>query len=126
MATSCQVALVNCDQGRQMGCATFCCRLLVRLKPHEMQAGENGAPAKGFVGKTADGLCIHLDRESWRCGIWDKRPEICREYDCNSDPLLQIALRGPFKNIVELSIKAARGGVEGLDFIGVPHVPAEA
>lgn len=120
MEETCREALVNCDQGRKLGCDTFCCRLLVRLSPHEMKPGKNGEAAKGFVDKDPDGLCVHLNRENHRCRIWHERPETCRAYDCNSDPLLQIALRGPFKNIVELSIKAVREGIGGRKRVRVP------
>lgn len=86
-------ACVDCDAGREMGCQTFCCRLLVRLKPHEMVPNEEGLAPKGFVDKTEDGYCVHMDRETNRCGIWQTRPEICREYDCNGDEVLQVVLR---------------------------------
>ncbi len=90
-----------------MGCATFCCRLLVRLKPHERETAASGEVAKGFVDKDEQGLCVHLNRESWRCDIWAQRPEVCREYDCNQDVLLQVVLREGCRNIVDVARKAA-------------------
>ncbi len=95
--------LIDCEAGRRLGCRTFCCRLLVRLDEGEREPGTNGLPAKGFVDKGPDGLCIHLDRDTHCCGIWEKRPRICREYDCNHDYLLQAAIRLGVKNIAQLS-----------------------
>ena len=54
---------VDCEKGRQMGFQSFCCRLLVRLKPHEMKPSKNGMAAKGFVDKGEDGYCVYIDRE---------------------------------------------------------------
>jgi hypothetical protein len=98
---------VDCDAGRDMGCATFCCRLLVRLKPHEMQPSDGQTAAKGFVDKDEQGLCVHLNRETWGCNIWAQRPQTCREYDCNADFLLQVVLREGFTNIADVARKAA-------------------
>jgi Fe-S-cluster containining protein len=46
-------------------------------------------PAKGYVDKTPDGRCIHLEPGTGRCQNWDRRPRVCRAYSCNADPLLQ-------------------------------------
>lgn len=91
-------SIVDCDEGRRLGCGTFCCRLLVRLRPHER---EPGSP-KSCVDKAPDGLCLHIDRVSFRCAIWDRAPAICRAYDCSTDPLLQIVLREGFTSLVRL------------------------
>lgn len=113
---------VDCDAGRRLGCGTFCCRLLVRLKPHEMRPGEDGLPAKGFVDKTPDGLCVHMDAESGRCGIWEERPETCREYTCNDDFMLQVAVREEFANIADLALKAASAYIPKETYIQVPVI----
>lgn len=113
---------IDCDAGRALGCQTFCCRLLVRLDPDEREPGENGLPPKGFVDKDlADGFCIHLDRVTHRCGIWAKRPRICREYHCNDDEMLQAALRlGAIRNIVELAQAAVRLTLPKERYVRVP------
>jgi Fe-S-cluster containining protein len=117
-----KTVLVDCDAGRRLGCRTFCCRLLVRLKPHEMEAHTGGPPPKGFVDKNAQGLCIHMDPETGRCGIWETRPEVCREYTCNDDFLLQVALREDFANIAELARKASIAYIPKETFIKVPAI----
>lgn len=96
---------VDCEKGRKVGCQTYCCRLLVRLDEDEREAGDD-AP-HSFVKKNADGYCENLDRETHFCRIWEQRPRVCRGYDCNSDFLLQVAVRNPFKNIAELAKLAA-------------------
>jgi Fe-S-cluster containining protein len=35
--------------------------------------------------KRDDGYCAHSEPEARRCGIYDKRPAICRTYDCRQD-----------------------------------------
>ena len=97
---------VDCDRGRVLGCKSYCCRLLVRLAPDEMEPGKNGMPAKGFVDKDEDGYCIHFNRQNCLCGIWHKRPAVCKAYDCNNDDLLQVAISRAFNNIVDLVMLA--------------------
>lgn len=117
MAKTCGV---NCDQGRKLGCNTYCCRLLVRLAPEEMEPSKDGLPAKGFVDKTEDGYCIHLDRKTNLCAIWHKRPKVCGEYDCNKDFMLQVALRKSFRTIVDLAKAAATSYIPVEQYIKVP------
>lgn len=115
---------VDCEAGRAMGCQTFCCRLLVRLDPDEREPGQAGMPSKGYVDKDLnDGLCIHLDRVTHRCRIWEKRPRICREYHCNDDEMLQAALKlGNFSNIVELAKAAVHLNLPRECYLRVPLV----
>jgi len=115
---------IDCDAGRALGCRTFCCRLLVRLDPDEREPGQDGFPAKGYVDKDlVDGFCIHLDRESYRCRIWARRPRVCREYHCNDDTMLQAALMlGTFRNIVELARAAVQLDLPHDAYVRVPLV----
>jgi hypothetical protein len=96
-------SIIDCDAGRQLGCKTFCCRLLVRYDENERPLAADGTGLKSCVDKAPDGLCAHLDRETYRCGIWERRPRVCREYTCNDDPMLQAAIRVGVKNIVQLA-----------------------
>jgi len=111
---------VDCAAGRKMGCLSFCCRMLVRLKPHEMEPGVDGMAAKGFVDKTPDGYCIHLDQKLGLCGIWENRPEACQEYTCEGDPNLQIVLRDGILNIVEIAKRAAVEYIHTETYIKIP------
>lgn len=111
---------IDCDAGRRLGCNTFCCRLIVRYDADERPPAVDGATPKGCVDKAPDGLCVHLDRTTHRCGIWRQRPRVCREYECNSDALLQVAVRTGVKNIVQLSIDALRTHVPRDQWVRVP------
>lgn len=92
--------LLDCDEGRRLGCQTYCCRLIVRLADQERGSFED---AVSLLAKDlGNGCCEHLDRESDRCLIWNERPEVCRQYDCNLDPLLQIVLRDGFTSVLDL------------------------
>jgi Fe-S-cluster containining protein len=112
--------LIDCDEGRRLGCDTFCCRLIVRFDERERPPGENGAPAKGCVDKSPDGFCIHLDRAALRCKHRESRPRVCREYDCNTDYLSQVALRTGVKNMMQLSREALRVRILREDWIEIP------
>jgi Fe-S-cluster containining protein len=72
------------------------------LKRHESVPGHE--PGEKFcVDKSPDdGLCVYYDRETHGCGIWEERPSLCREYDCNRDPLLQVVLRDGFHSLLAL------------------------
>lgn len=117
---TCAVADVDCDAGRRLGCATYCCRLLVRLAPEERVADDGQTP-KGFVDKDAQGYCVHLDREKQECCIWAERPRVCRAYDCNTDFLLQVVLRQGFGSLAQLVQAAAHAYIPRETFIAVPH-----
>jgi len=94
--------VLDCDHGRALGCATFCCRLIVRLMKHERRPSADGT-VKSCVDKGPDGLCVHIDRTNHRCTIWEQRPEVCRGFDCNHSPLLPVALREGFSSLVQLA-----------------------
>lgn len=112
---------VDCDAGRRLGCGTFCCRLLVRLRPHEMAASAGGSGDRQYVEKDAHGMCVHMRRDNWQCGIWERRPAVCREYSCNRDFLLQVAVRETFSDIVELIDKASNADIPEEQYVKVPE-----
>lgn len=113
---------VDCGKGRQLGCQSFCCRLLVRLKPHEMEPSIDGMAAKGYVDKAEDGYCVHIDRVKGICRRWQSRPEACREYTCNGDPNLQIVLRYGITNIAEVAKRAASEYINTETYIKIPYL----
>jgi hypothetical protein len=114
---------VDCDAGRRLGCGTFCCRLLVRLRPHETAPGSSWEHAGEYVEKDTDGMCIHMQRDDWQCGIWGERPQVCRQYSCNRDFLLQVAVREEFSDIVELIDKATTADIPEEQYVKVPEKP---
>lgn len=112
---------VDCDEGRRLGCRTFCCRMLVRLRPEEIEKqGKDGLPPKTFVEKDERGLCVNFDGASGHCKIWEKRPYTCRNYECNSDFLLQVVLRDGFINIAETVKAAAMAYIPKECYIEIP------
>ncbi len=117
---------VDCDIGRQIGCQTFCCRLLVRLKDHELPTSTNGRPVPSYIEKDPqDGWCIHLDRKTKICRIWSERPEACREYSCNDDFKLQIVLREGITSVAELAKRSAVAYIPKETFRRIPLVKVD-
>lgn len=112
---------VDCEKGRELGCATYCCRLLVRLDPDEREPSQDGLPAKGFVDKDENGCCVHLDPVTHRCRIWARRPRVCREYSCNEDLLLQVVLRTGFVSITRLVTAASQIYLPKECYVRVPY-----
>ena len=100
MSKNNKLALLNCDEGRKLGCKSFCCRLLIRLSEHERtEIDPDTQQTKGYVGKKENGRCIHQNEKTGLCANWENRPQVCREYDCNSDKLLQVVLKSSGESI---------------------------
>lgn len=113
---------VDCDRGREMGCCTFCCRLLVRLDPDEREPARPGEVAKGFVDKDPEsGVCVHFDTQTSLCRIWARRPRVCRAYSCNDDFLLQVVLRHGFRSLATLLKVARHAYIPKETYVFVPH-----
>jgi Fe-S-cluster containining protein len=64
-------------------CEACCCRLEVML------SGEDDVPARfttedrwggSVMRRLADGWCAAVDRDTMRCVIYERRPDVCREY----------------------------------------------
>ncbi|NIR29200.1 MAG: hypothetical protein GWN84_07765 [Gammaproteobacteria bacterium] len=91
--------LVDCDAGRRMGCATYCCRLIVRLTEEE---SKRFGGVRTLEKRPEDGYCVYFNACDCTCGIWESRPAVCREYDCNHDRLLQVVLRQGFTTLKNL------------------------
>lgn len=114
-------AVVDCDEGRRRGCRTFCCALIVRLTPEDR---ERLAPRGRFTScldKAPDGYCVFLDRETQLCSVWENRPELCRAYSCNTDPLLQVAVRENWTDVVDLARRAQEQRYVRVEQIRVPE-----
>lgn len=95
--------VLDCDEGRRCGCATFCCRLIVRYGPEDEPVYDAEGRRKSCVDKDLEtGLCVHLEPASFRCRIWDQRPRVCRDFDCNQSELLPIVLREGFVSLTQL------------------------
>ena len=68
-------------------CQACCCRLEVMIISDTGVPSEHIATDK-WGGETMlrldDGLCSALDRETFMCSIYEKRPWICREFEMGS------------------------------------------
>lgn len=122
MADEQKVKLLDCDRGRELGCKSFCCRLLVRLKDHEMTKVDPVTNRrKGFVDKNKSGRCIYQDGETGLCTNWENRPSICREYDCNSDDLLQFVIRSKGQRITDWARESVTVTIAKENYIFIPY-----
>ncbi len=68
-------------------CHGACCKLWFSLTAQDLDeriVKWNYAQPYG-IAQGADGRCVHQDRGSCKCGIYENRPHICRTYDCSVD-----------------------------------------
>ncbi|HEY0229915.1 MAG TPA: YkgJ family cysteine cluster protein [Dokdonella sp.] len=64
-------------------CEAVCCRLTVVLAPDDVVAEEfiaHNADGVAVMARGADGWCSALDRTRMCCGIYEKRPGVCRKF----------------------------------------------
>ena len=77
---------IDCENRVQL-CRAACCRLRFALTIEDVEEGQVkwdlGHPY--MIRHGADGYCHHIERQTQRCGIYDKRPIVCRKYDCRKD-----------------------------------------
>ena len=68
-------------------CRAACCALQFPLSLQDLDEGvvrwELGRPYRNRQG--TDGYCVHMERGSFRCSVYQHRPGICRVYDCRQD-----------------------------------------
>ena len=80
--------VVNLDcASRDPVCKGACCRLWFALSIQDLDeriVRWNYACPYG-IAQGKDGRCVHQDRSSFRCNIYENRPLICRSYDCRQD-----------------------------------------
>jgi Fe-S-cluster containining protein len=79
-------AEVDCA-ARMHVCQAVCCSLPFPLSAEEVEAGDVrwdlGHPY--VIRQTAEGYCVHNDRATGGCDVYDKRPGVCRGYSCAHD-----------------------------------------
>jgi Fe-S-cluster containining protein len=77
---------VNCAE-RMPICHAVCCKLDFPLAAEEVEAGglqwDLGRPY--LIRHDADGMCVHNDRETGGCCVYEDRPSPCRRYSCAGD-----------------------------------------
>jgi Fe-S-cluster containining protein len=77
---------VNCAE-RIPVCKAICCRLSFPLTAEEVQSGQLkwdlGRPY--FIRHNAQGACVHQESATGACGVYSKRPSLCKSYSCATD-----------------------------------------
>ena len=77
---------IDCDRRIPL-CGAACCKLPLALSREDVEEGvvrwDLGRPY--MMARRSDHTCVHLDRETRRCGIYEQRPMPCRGYDCRED-----------------------------------------
>jgi hypothetical protein len=77
---------IDCENRLHL-CKAACCRLPFALSKQDVREGivrwNLGQPY--LIDQGNDGYCVHLQRASCRCGIYEQRPVPCRGYDCRHD-----------------------------------------
>ena len=77
---------VEC-QSRLSICKSICCKLPFALSRQDVEEGtirwEFGRPY--LIKHGSDGYCFHLNRETYRCDVHEKRPVPCRGFNCREN-----------------------------------------
>ena len=77
---------INCAERLHL-CKAACCRLTFFLSKQDMKENvvrwDVGNPYQ--ILHRDDGWCTHCDATTKRCQVHDKRPLVCRGYDCRED-----------------------------------------
>ncbi|MDB4963941.1 MAG: hypothetical protein JWP01_3940 [Myxococcales bacterium] len=68
-------------------CKARCCRLSVALDFKDLDDGLRWEYSRPYElrRRADDGYCIYSEKGTHRCDCYDKRPSICRTYDCRED-----------------------------------------
>lgn len=81
-------------QDRLPICKAVCCRLPFALSRQDVEEGiirwEFGRPY--LIAHGEDGYCVHLDRETYRCSVYQHRTVPCRGFDCRDNERWQVWL----------------------------------
>ena len=79
-------AKVDC-QNRLHICSAICCKLPFALSRQDVEEGiirwDFGRPY--LISHDTDGYCVHLNRETHKCAVYEHRPVPCRGFNCKND-----------------------------------------
>jgi Fe-S-cluster containining protein len=77
---------IDCESRRHL-CKAACCKLSFALSRQDIEEGfvkwDLGHPY--MIAKVRDGYCVHIEKGTYRCKIWENRPVPCRGFDCRND-----------------------------------------
>ena len=78
---------IDCE-ARLPLCGAACCSMRFALTAQDLDEGivrwEYGQPYLIRHDNTV-GRCVHQDADNFHCGVYEKRPSVCRVYDCRND-----------------------------------------
>ena len=77
---------IDCES-RYPICKGACCKLWFSLSVQDLEEGIlkwNYARPYG-IAQGKDGRCVHQDRATFKCKVYNNRPHVCRTYDCSKD-----------------------------------------
>lgn len=78
-------AEIDCEKRKHL-CHAACCAMAYALSPQDIREGIRWSLGKPFMNaRGADGYCVHLDRDTMNCSIYEHRPAVCRQYSCRND-----------------------------------------
>ena len=79
-------AEIDCENRVHL-CRAACCKLPLALSREDVRENavqwELGQPY--MIAHASDGYCVHMDRETCGCTVYEQRPIPCRGYDCRHD-----------------------------------------
>ncbi|RPI75875.1 MAG: YkgJ family cysteine cluster protein [Desulfobacteraceae bacterium] len=77
---------IDCEP-RLPVCKAICCRIPFALSKQDVEERtirwEFGRPY--LIGHDDEGYCVHLDKKSYRCNIYEQRPVPCRGFNCKEN-----------------------------------------
>ncbi|MBD2080952.1 YkgJ family cysteine cluster protein [Leptolyngbya sp. FACHB-17] len=82
---------IDC-QSRLHLCKARCCKLSFPLSFQDLDeriiAWDYSKPYQ--IRQSAEGYCVHCDRTTRGCSVYEHRPTVCRAYDCRNDQRIWI------------------------------------
>jgi len=77
-------------------CNARCCALAVELSRQDLEEGrikwEIDEPY--LMKRESDGYCTYLNRDDGRCVAYERRPAMCRQFDCRNDERVWLDFEG--------------------------------
>lgn len=79
-------AKIDCENRIHL-CKAACCRLPFALSRQDIEEGivKWDLEHPYMNARRSDGCCVHLERKTCRCTVYENRPVPCRGYDCRND-----------------------------------------
>ncbi|MEW6109325.1 MAG: YkgJ family cysteine cluster protein [Nitrospirota bacterium] len=68
-------------------CRAKCCTFSFALTKEEVGRGQikHNPLRPFFISRDENGYCTHLERDTFKCTVYEARPIRCRRYDCRKD-----------------------------------------